>query len=115
MRLEIHRNPHVFYQIMRKSKNLVFTGYLLKMVMLLLLPEKPYNNAPCVLCKHEYTDILCHIIAQCSALNKVRDKLWDFILDSVDIYRGVALSNMEDEKFVDIVCGMECFGLTSLL
>ena len=114
MAREDHRSPHVLYQIMRHCRNATDTRALLKMILWLSLPEKLYNKIPCVLCNKEYSDIICHVLTQCPSLNEGRNKLWDYILDSVDVYRGVSLSNMDDEKFVDIVCGAKWPGLYSL-
>ena len=71
---------------------------------------KPTSSIPCVLCRREYSDIVCHLIADCPALYQERNILWDYIIDSVDIYCGMSLSNMNDEQFVDILCGQKWTG-----
>ena len=86
MQSERHRAPHILYKIMKQAKNPGNCRSLLKMIHIVALPENHYNNIPCVLCRRQYSDIVCHLIADCPALYQERNILWDYIIDSVDIY-----------------------------
>ncbi len=72
------------------------------------------NASPCKLCNKDYTDIACHLIAECPTLYQERNILWEYIIDTVDVRRSVALSCLEDKHFTDIILGGKWTGLDSI-
>jgi endonuclease/exonuclease/phosphatase family metal-dependent hydrolase len=96
---------HVFHRMIKRSRNMLNVKPLITSLSLLALPETSYTTTRCRLCNKEYTDIVCHIIAQCPRLIEERNILWEFIIDSVDVNTSVHLFHLEDKSFVDWLLG----------
>lgn len=111
MLVDDHSCIHSLYRIMQRSHTTQYDQALLTMIRILALPERSYSDVPCKLCKKEYQDIACHVIAECPALFQERNILWDYILDTLDVSKSVALSCIDDKQFTDFVFGisLQCF------
>ncbi len=84
------------------------------MVKILSLPERLYDKAPCTMCSKDYTDIACHVLCECPSLYEERNILWNYVTNTLDVRRSVALFSMTDELFTDIILGRQWAGFTSL-
>ena len=106
-------NPIQCYEdsLLKNLHNIEWDRYILTIINVLALPETSYERSRCINCSKEYTDIACHIICECSHFMEERNILWDFIIDTLDVQRSVAISCMEDKLFTDSILGRKWTGV----
>jgi sorting nexin-29 len=105
---------HRFYSMIQRGVDKQYLASLFTMIRILALPSTSYEEPICKLCHKCYDDLVCHIIAECPQLSDERNILWDYILDNMDVHRSVAISCMEDWKFVDILLGGNWTGFNDM-
>ena len=110
MTMANHGSLHPLYTFTRHSDNVTDARSMLAVIRCLGLPEAHYDNIPCKLCNKEYADIVRHAVAECPALYEERNTMWDYIIDNLDVQRGVDLACKDDEQFADFLCGAKWTG-----
>jgi len=105
MCIENHLKLHPLYGVVRRSKDIKLNNCVLWWVRPIALPDTTYDGHQCKLCQQPYTDIVTHLISQCTTLVVERNELWDFLVNELDVELSATLFNLADEEFSDIICG----------
>jgi len=115
MDIDNHLQIHPFYDIIRRSRDIIINRSLLWLIRVVALPDTTYQDTICMLCNKQYTDIVVHVVTKCPTLCEARNILWDFLVNEMDVELSVELSYLSDEICTDILCGRPWSGFDDKL
>ena len=94
--------PNLCHVIAKKSVFLRFK--LLNLVKLLAYPEY-IDPVICHLCNDTLSDVVEHFILRCSYFIQIRQDMWDYLLNNIDIKYESDIFNRPDNDILELLLG----------